>query len=339
MLKRLFGRQDEEKIETGLAKTRQGLLGRFVGLFGPVDITETTWTELEEQLILADIGAATAAELIEVLRREARDAGVGRADELPAVLQGVMTGLLNDGNGSTAGAVDDEAAVVTGPDTVTGGAAALGVGKPWVILVVGVNGSGKTTTIAKLASRYRQQGRSVLLVVADTFRAAAMEQLQIWGERVGVPVAAGRPGGDPGAVVYDALSSRAGSTADVVIVDTAGRLHTQKNLMAELDKVRRVTARVVPGAPHETLLVLDATTGQNGLQQARAFTAAVAVSGLVLAKLDSSAKGGVVFSVVRELGLPVRFVGTGEGLEDLAVFDAAAYVSGLLGSHGPVAEA
>jgi fused signal recognition particle receptor len=320
VLKRLFGREDEEKIEEGLAKTRHGFLERVASVFGPVDITDHTWEALEEQLILSDVGAATAAELIEALRREARDSGVRRADELPAVLRRVMVRALTTGPGEPQREDGDDA-----------DADDLAFVRPWVVLVVGVNGSGKTTTIAKLAAWHKAQGRSALLVAADTFRAAAQEQLEIWAERAAVPLVSGASGGDPGAVVFDALSSRAGKAADVVIVDTAGRLHTQKNLMDELRKIARVAERVVDGAPQETVLVLDATTGQNGLLQARAFTEAVPVTGLALAKLDSSAKGGVALAVVQELGVPVRYVGTGEGLGDLALFDADAYVAGLLG--------
>lgn len=205
------------------------------------------------------------------------------------------------------------------------------VPQPFIVLIVGVNGSGKTTSIAKLAHAWRQAGRSIVLVAADTFRAAAIDQLKIWGERVGTPVIAGQPGGDPGAVVFDALSSGQGRAADVVVIDTAGRLHTHTNLMAELVKVNHVVRRLYPDAPHATLLVLDATTGQNGLAQAKAFAEAVDVTGLVLAKLDSSAKGGVAFSVTRELGLPILYVGTGEQIDDLSPFDAAAYVDGVLG--------
>jgi len=316
-LKRLLGRGDgpdpsEAQIEDSLAKTRTGFRERFAGLFGPVDITEATWEELEDRLIQSDVGAATATALVAELRDKARSVGVRRASELPPLLQAVMVRALSGAASPVVGTSDPPP-------------------QPRVTLVVGVNGSGKTTTIAKLAHRYKAEGRSVLLVAADTFRAAAIEQLQIWGARAGVPVVAGQPGGDPSAVVFDALNSTAGRSADEVIVDTAGRLHTQSNLMAELEKVRRVMARAFPAAPHETLLVLDATTGQNGLAQARAFTTAVNVSCLVLAKLDSSAKGGVAFAVTRELGLPIRFVGTGEALEDLAPFDAAAYAAGIVG--------
>jgi fused signal recognition particle receptor len=198
-----------------------------------------------------------------------------------------------------------------------------------VILVVGVNGSGKTTSIAKLAHRYGREGRKVLLAAADTFRAAAMDQLRIWGERARCDVVTGPEGGDPGAVVYDALQAARSRGKDLVIVDTAGRLHTRYNLMQELTKVRGVAAKAVEDAPHETLLVLDATTGQNALSQARHFQEAVKVTGVVLAKLDSTARGGMVFAIARQLGLPVRFVGTGERLEDLVSFDADAFVQGL----------
>lgn len=322
MLKRLFGREetatrveDEQQIEAGLARTRRGFRDRLAGVFGPVDITEATWEELEDRLIQSDMGAVTAAALVAELREAARYVGVRRADELPELLHTVMVRALTGlAAGATAPTPSVEALV-----------------PPRITLVVGVNGSGKTTSIAKLAHWHRRHGRGVVLVAADTFRAAAIDQLQAWGERVAVPVVAGQPGGDPGAVVFDALSSTAGKQADELIIDTAGRLHTQANLMAELEKVRRIVQRADETAPHETLLVLDATTGQNGMLQAKAFTAAVAVSGIVLAKLDSSAKGGVAFSVVRELGLPIRFVGTGEGIEDWAVFDPAAYAAGVLG--------
>jgi fused signal recognition particle receptor len=198
-----------------------------------------------------------------------------------------------------------------------------------VILIVGVNGSGKTTSIAKLAAYYKRQGRSILLAAADTFRAAAGEQLDIWAQRVGVPIVGGQPGSDPGAVVFDAAQAARARNANLLIADTAGRLHTQYNLMQELKKVRNVAAKAVPGAPHETLLAIDATTGQNALTQAKQFKEAVAVSGVILAKLDGTAKGGIVFAIAHELGLPVRFVGTGEHVEDWAEFDADVFVDGL----------
>ncbi|MCB0217976.1 MAG: signal recognition particle-docking protein FtsY [Chloroflexi bacterium] len=323
MLKRLFGRGDEarpvdqaqaEAAAVGLERSRKSLGTRLAEVFGPVDISDRTWEDLEDQLIKADVGVRTAIEMVADLRAKARLAGARRASELPELMQQVMVKVLE-------GAADARPSSAAPP-------------KPFVILMVGVNGSGKTTTIAKLAELFRSEGRSVLLVAGDTFRAAAIDQLQVWGERLGVPVAAGQPDGDPGAVVFDALSSRQGKAADLIIVDTAGRLHTQHNLMAELVKVRSVIAGLIPDAPHETLLVLDATTGQNGLLQAKAFADAVAVSGLVLSKLDSSAKGGVAFAVTRELGLPIQYIGTGERLGDLLPFDPASYAAGLLGRMG-----
>lgn len=314
---------EARQIEHGLEKTRRGLLDRLAGVFGPVDISEATWEALEDRLIRSDMGVATALDLVAQLREQASYVGVRRADELPRLLHTVMVRSL-----------EADGAIGGGEPTLAGGMHAgmdADSAHPHVTLVVGVNGSGKTTSIAKLAYRYRAHGRQVVLVAADTFRAAAIDQLQIWGERVAVPVVASHPGGDPAAVVFDALSSSAGRSAGEVIIDTAGRLHTQANLMAELEKVHRVVRRVVPDGPHETLLVLDATTGQNGLNQAAAFARAVSVSGILLAKLDSSAKGGIAFAITRELGLPIRWVGTGEGLDDLAPFDAVAYANGVLG--------
>ncbi|MBE9508846.1 MAG: signal recognition particle-docking protein FtsY, partial [Chloroflexi bacterium] len=241
-------------------------------------------------------------------RRRARDEAILKANALQTALQEELRALLPD------------------PPPLDLGNRPLDV-----VLIAGVNGSGKTTSIAKLAYRFRQQGRQVLLAAADTFRAAAMDQLEIWAQRAGVDIVTGPEGGDPGAVVFDALQAARSRGMDLVIADTAGRLHTQYNLMAELRKVRKVAAKSVEGAPHETLLVLDATTGQNALSQAHHFQEAVEVTGVVLAKLDSTAKGGMVFAIARELGLPVRFVGTGERIEDLAPFDADAFVEGLLG--------
>jgi len=201
--------------------------------------------------------------------------------------------------------------------------------RPNVIFVVGVNGTGKTTTIGKLAHRFRQSGKNVVLAAGDTFRAAAIEQLGVWAARTGSEIVKTKSGGDPAAVVYDALSSARARNADVVIVDTAGRLHTKSNLMAELDKMKRTATKIIPGAPHEVLLVMDATTGQNGLSQAREFTATAGVTGIVLTKLDGTAKGGIVVAITRELGLPVQYVGTGEAMEDLVPFDAETFVSSL----------
>ncbi len=295
-------------IFQGLARTRNAIFSRIASLLGATKVTPQVWEELEELLIQADVGVETTLALMERLRRRARDEAILRADRLRDALNEELRALLP-----------------TPPPLNLGG-------RPLdVILIVGVNGSGKTTSIAKLGYRYRQEGRKVLLAAADTFRAAAMDQLRIWGERAGCPVISGPEGGDPGAVVYDALQAARSRGMDMVIVDTAGRLHTRYNLMEELKKVRRVAARAVEGAPHETLLVLDATTGQNALSQARHFLEAVEVTGVILAKLDSTARGGMVFAIARGLGLPVRFVGVGEGLDDLAPFDPDAFIQGLWG--------
>lgn len=293
-------------IFQGLARTRNAVFSRIAALLGASEVTPQVWEELEELLIQADVGVETTLALMERLRRRARDEAILQAHRLRDALNEELRALLP-----------------TPPPLNLGG-------RPLdIILVVGVNGSGKTTSIAKLGYRYRQEGRKVLLAAADTFRAAAMDQLRIWGERAGCPVISGPEGGDPGAVVYDALQAARSRGMDMVIVDTAGRLHTRYNLMEELKKVRRVAARSVEGAPHETLLVLDATTGQNALSQARHFLEAVEVTGVILAKLDSTARGGMVFAIARERNLPVRFVGTGEGLDDLAPFDPDTFIRGL----------
>jgi len=292
-----------------LTKTRNVVFSRLASILGASEITPGTWEELEALLIQADVGVETTLEVMERLRKRAAEEAVLRADHLQGLLAQELRSLLPD------------------PPPLNLG------GRPLdVVLVVGVNGSGKTTTIAKLAHRYRREGRRVLLVAADTFRAAAMDQLRLWADRVGCPVVAGPEGGDPGAVVYDALQAARSRGMDMVIADTAGRLHTQHNLMEELRKIRRVAGKVVEDAPHEILLVLDATTGQNALSQARHFQEAVDVTGVILAKLDSTARGGMVFAVVHQLELPIRFVGTGEGLEDLAPFDADRFVEGLFAS-------
>jgi fused signal recognition particle receptor len=293
-------------IIQSLTKTRNVVFSRLASVLGTSEVTAETWEELEELLIQADVGVETTLELVERLRRRMREEAILQADELRQVMAQELRNLLPD------------------PPPLNLG------GRPTdVVLVVGVNGSGKTTSIAKLAHRYKQQGRRVLLAAADTFRAAAMDQLSIWAERAGCQVVSGPEGGDPGAVLYDALQAARSRGMDMVIADTAGRLHTQHNLMEELRKVRGVAGKVVEDAPHETLLVLDATTGQNALSQARHFQEAVEVTGAILAKLDSTARGGMVFAIVHQLGLPVRFVGTGEGLEDLVAFEGDAFVHGL----------
>jgi fused signal recognition particle receptor len=293
-------------IKDSLTRTRNAVFSRVVGLLGASEITADTWDDLEELLIQADVGVETTLGLVGRLRQRARDEAILEASVFQAALRDELRALLPD------------------PAPLN-----LGNHPLDIILVVGVNGSGKTTSIAKLAYRFKQEGRRVLLAAADTFRAAAMDQLEVWAERAGVDVVKGPEGGDPGAVVFDTLQAARSRGMDLVIADTAGRLHTQYNLMAELRKVHKVIARNVEGAPHETLLVLDATTGQNALSQAKHFQEAVEVSGVVLAKLDSTARGGMVFAIARELGLPVRFVGTGETMDDLALFDADAFVEGL----------
>ena len=293
-----------ERLRRGLRGTR-ALLGERLGSAG----AELSPAALEEALVAADVGIDGAEAIAAELGKAKRSGRVGPGEEL-TWLRGHIAAVL-----SAAGVP-------------------VARGNPHVVLVVGVNGSGKTTTAAKLAARTRERGGDVLLVAGDTFRAAAIEQLQQWGERLGVPVVAHRQGSDPGAVVFDALQAAARRGATDVLVDTAGRLHTKHNLMAELEKVRRVCGRAVPGAPHEVLLVLDATTGSNGVVQAREFRAHAGVTGVVLTKLDGTAKGGIVLAVARELGVPVRWVGVGESAEDLLPFDASAFAQALLEGLG-----
>jgi fused signal recognition particle receptor len=287
------------RLRDSLGKTRRAMTEQLAAAaFDPAD--DEAWERLEEALIAADVGVPTTAELVR--RLEARP-------EL----------------GELSEALAEEAAVLLGEP------GRLGLdGKPSVILIVGVNGTGKTTTIGKLASRLREHGHAVILAAADTFRAAAEEQLEIWADRAGADFVGSERGGDPAAVAYDAIDAATARGRDVVIVDTAGRLHTQTNLMEELAKIRRVIERRLQGAPHETLLIVDATTGQNGLQQARLFSEAVDVSGVALTKLDGSAKGGVALAIAHELGLPVKLVGVGEGIEDLRPFDPDDFARALL---------
>jgi fused signal recognition particle receptor len=274
---------------------------------GSGEITEETWEDLEALLVQADVGVSTTLMLVDSLREQVDRGKARNTQALEELLKQELLNLLGDPPPMTI----DEPRLLT------------------LVLIVGVNGSGKTTTIAKLAKYYQARGRKVLLAAADTFRAAAIDQLKIWGERANVPVIAHQPGADPGAVVYDAIRASQSRKADLLVVDTAGRLHTKYNLMEELRKVHGVASKRVHQAPHETLLVLDATTGQNALSQARHFKDAVDVTGVIVAKLDGTAKGGVVFAVAQELQLPVRFIGTGETMEDLTEFDAEAFVEGL----------
>ena len=321
---RLFRRRGEAQTEADSAEldaayegatraARRGVLGRLGGLLRRRQLDEDFWEELEETLILADLGGAASARIVEELR-DAAGRGAD-AESVRAALRRQLIDLLE--RPTSDGAL--------WPPSETPPPA------PHVILVVGVNGAGKTTSIAKLAHALADEGRSVLLAAADTFRAAAIEQLQTWAERVGVDCVAHQPGSDPGAVAWDAIEAAQSRGVEVVIVDTAGRLQTKSNLMAELSKVRRVIERRLPDAPHEVLLVLDATSGQNGLSQARLFAEAAGVTAICLAKLDSSGKGGIVFAIADQLGIPVRFAGTGEHPDDIAPFEPARYVDALLG--------
>ena len=294
------------KWKAGLARTRKSTFGRIASLLGASEITEDTWDELEALLIQADLGVELTLELLDALREQVQREGITRGEQLRAALKAQLLQRLQP------------PPPLRFPE------------KPTVIMIVGVNGSGKTTTIAKLAKRYQDEGLKVILGAADTFRAAAIDQLKVWGERLGVPVIAGQPGGDPGAVAYDTVKAAVARGADLAFIDTAGRLHTRYKLMEELKKVRRAMSKALFGAPHRVWLVMDATTGQNALQQAKAFQKAVSVNGIILAKLDSSAKGGMAFAIQKELGLPILFAGLGERPEDLAPFDPEAFVEGIL---------
>jgi fused signal recognition particle receptor len=314
MIQTLFGSTEQkpsifERMKEAVTRTRENLSERIedVVSFGK-EIDRGTLDELEATLIGADLGTVTTHQVLEKLRDKADRKQIKNVDELKRLLKEELLAILTAANSPPVQKVE---------------------GTPEVILVVGVNGTGKTTTIGKLAQVFRSDGKTVLLCAADTFRAAAIEQLEIWGERTGTEVIRTKPGGDPAAVLYDALQAASARHSDYVIVDTAGRLHTKTNLMAELEKMRRTAHRLLPGAPHETLLVMDATTGQNGLQQARLFTQSAGVTGIVLTKLDGTAKGGVVVAISRELGLPVRYVGVGEKAVDLLPFDPKDFVDSL----------
>jgi fused signal recognition particle receptor len=315
MIQTLFGSLDEEqkpsfldRMKEAVTRTRENLTERIeeVVSFGK-EINRDTLDDLEATLLGADLGMTTTQEVLEKLREKADRKQIGNVDELKRLLKDEILAIL----------------------TATDSRPVTRVDGPEVILVVGVNGTGKTTTIGKLAKVLRSDGKTVLLCAADTFRAAAIEQLEVWGQRTGTEVIRTKAGGDPSAVLYDALQAASARHTDYVIVDTAGRLHTKTNLMAELEKMRRTAQRIIPGSPHETLLVMDATTGQNGLQQARQFTQAAGVTGIVLTKLDGTAKGGVVVAISRELGLPVRYVGVGEKAGDLLPFNPRDFVDSL----------
>jgi fused signal recognition particle receptor len=294
----------------GLSKTSKSAFGRLADLLGTSEIKKETWDDLESLLIQADMGLETTTEVITGLKSLVRDQGLTRAEEFHNALRVELRRRL----------------ITPSPLKWPGDSAG-----PTVILIVGVNGSGKTTTIAKLGKRFIEEGRTVLFGAADTFRAAAVDQLQVWGGRLNVEVIAGAPESDPGAVAFTAVQAGIARKSNVILIDTAGRLHTRFNLMEELKKVNRVVGRALKGAPHEVWLVLDATTGQNALQQARAFKEAVKVSGVILAKLDSSARGGMAFAIQHELQLPILYAGLGEKLDDLQPFDPDAFIEGILG--------
>lgn len=307
-----------ERLRNAVQSTRKSWTARVEeALRGKTELDAGLWEELEEVLIAGDVGLATTEEVLRAVRQEASRGQLQNGAEVKSALQRHLLTLLEETSNGL-------------PSQPSGALAQEGqTNPPVVVLVVGVNGTGKTTTIGRLAYQWTRQGKKVLLCAGDTFRAAAIEQLEIWGERTSCEVIKQRPGADPSAVVFDALSAAKARQYDCVIADTAGRLHTKSNLMAELEKMRRTCQRVVPGAPHEVFLVLDATTGQNGLQQARLFTQSAGVTGIVLTKLDGTAKGGVVLAIARELRLPIRYVGVGEQKEDLLPFDPKQFIESL----------
>jgi fused signal recognition particle receptor len=294
--------------KSGLSRTSRTAFGRLAGLLGATEITNQTWDELEALLIQADVGVETTGSIIDSLKAAVKKEGLTKPLDLQPLLKTELRSRLD-----TAPALEFPC-------------------RPSVILLVGVNGSGKTTTAAKLGWRFQREGKTILFGAADTFRAAAVDQLQVWGERLGAPVVTGAPESDPGAVAFNAIQSGISRNVDILLIDTAGRLHTRYNLMEELKKVHRVAGKALEGAPHHVWLVLDSTTGQNALNQARAFKQAVNVTGVILSKLDSSSRGGMAFAIQRELGLPLLFAGLGEKLEDLALFDPDAFVEGILGN-------
>ena len=300
-----------KKLFRGLTRTRENLTSSLKSLVGDRPVDEETLEGLEVDLLTADLGPTLTREIIDALRQRAKKDGLSTIDLRSALRELLLAGLQS-------GVPHDEVEKIAG--------------RPRVVFVVGVNGSGKTTTIGKMAAREKEAGRKVMVVAADTFRAAAIEQLERWAERAGADFISQKEGADPAAVVFDGLQAARARGTDLVLVDTAGRLHTKVNLMAELEKLTRVAGKVIPDAPDEVLLVVDATTGQNGMNQAKSFTKAAHLTGVVLTKLDGTAKGGVTLGIHRELGVPIRMVGVGEGLDDLLEFDAEAFVDGLLGT-------
>lgn len=311
---KLFGKKEKESLDQGLEKTKEGFLGKIArAVAGKSTVDTEVLDNLEEALVSADVGIETTVQIIERIEaRVAKDKYVGTS-ELNTILQTEIENLLVDAPADT---------------TYTNFELPAGK-KPFVIMVVGVNGVGKTTTIGKLAHHFKAAGQSVMLGAADTFRAAAVDQLSIWSERTGVPIVKKEMGSDPASVAFDAVNSAVAKNVDVLIIDTAGRLHTKTHLMEELSKIKRVVQKVIPDAPHDVLLVLDGSTGQNALEQARHFTAATDVSGLVITKLDGTAKGGVVLAIANQFQIPVKFIGVGEKVEDLLVFDKHEFVDSL----------
>lgn len=310
-----FSKEKKETLDKGLSKTKEGVFSKLARIVaGKSQVDENILDDLEEVLITSDVGVETTLRIIDrIEKRVARDKYIN-TNELNSILREEITALLTENDVEDAG----EFSVPEGK-------------KPYVIMVVGVNGVGKTTTIGKLAYQYKKRGDSVYLGAADTFRAAAVEQLMIWGERVGVPVVKQKMGADPASVAFDTLSSAKANNADVVIIDTAGRLHNKLNLMNELTKIKKVMEKIVPGAPHEILLVLDGSTGQNAFEQAKQFTAATEVNELAITKLDGTAKGGVVIGISDHFKIPVKYIGLGEGMEDLQVFRRKEFVDSLFG--------
>ncbi|NMB94304.1 MAG: signal recognition particle-docking protein FtsY [Flexilinea flocculi] len=294
----------------GLDKTRKVTFSRLASVFGTNEIDDYLWDDLEEILIQADLGIDTSADILKSLKRTAADQGLFKANDLVKFLKIELMNRLKDVPDPFQDAKD---------------------AKPFVILMVGVNGSGKTTTTAKLAKIYQQSGKKVMIAAGDTFRAAAIDQLQVWGDRLNIPVIAGKEGGDSAAVAYDAVQAAIARGSDILIIDTAGRLQSRFNLMEELKKVHRVIGKALDGAPHATWIVLDATTGQNALSQAKSFKESVKVNGAILAKLDTSAKGGMAFAIARELDLPIIYAGLGEKPEDLERFNRESFVEGIIG--------
>lgn len=316
----LFGKPEPtlaERLKASVSKTKAALSETVDTIFlGEKKVDPALLKQLETALISADLGVGTTREILDAVREKLDRNALSDASQLKTEIKSHIVRILN--------------APVAAKTPQPGVTAASSNGKgPRVIFIVGVNGAGKTTSIGKLANRLRKEGLSVILCAADTFRAAAVEQLEIWAQRNGIEVIKQKSGADPAAVVYDAVAAAKARSSDAVIVDTAGRLHTKSNLMAELEKMKRTAAKVIPGAPHDILLVLDASTGQNGLAQAREFTSTVGVTGIILTKLDGTAKGGIVVAISRELALPIRFVGTGEQINDLVPFDAEIYVNSL----------